>query len=292
VPCSEDRGPGAVPTDGGKEANGIEMTAEGGCNVVQVNFEHESRLAAHAAGQALDRRSGGMCADTALEKVEVPISLMPASGIGALSLPRLSQRAAAAMPRLLLASRSPRRRELLAAAGIEHIAAAPSFDDSALSPGRVASPANWVMSLAYLKAWAQASAHPEAAVVLGSDTACVMDGAMIGTPQTLGEARAMIRAFASREHEVVTGVALIDRRDGGAVARHLFADAARVTMGALSDSDLENYLASGQWHGKAGGYNLLERIDAGWPLTYQGDPTTIMGLPMNRLVDRLNSIFG
>jgi septum formation protein len=76
------------------------------------------------------------------------------------------------------------------------------------------------------------------------------------------------------------------------VARHLFADAARVTMGALSDSDLENYLASGQWHGKAGGYNLLERIDAGWPLTYQGDPTTIMGLPMNRLVDRLNSIFG
>ncbi|MCX5690049.1 MAG: Maf family protein [Planctomycetota bacterium] len=257
-----------------------------------MNVEHESRLAAQAAYPAVDRRLGGVCADTALEKVEVPISLIRASGIGALSLPRLTERAATAMPRLLLASRSPRRRELLAAAGIDHVAAAPSFDDSALSPGKVASPANWVMSLAYLKAWAQALAHPEAPVVLGSDTACVMDGAMIGTPQTLGEARTMIRAFANREHEVVTGVALIDRRDGGTPRRHLFCDSALVTMGSLSDADLETYLAGGHWHGKAGGYNLLERIDAGWPLTYQGDPTTIMGLPMNRLVDRLNNIFG
>lgn len=205
--------------------------------------------------------------------------------------PRLCAHAIARAPVILLASRSPRRRALLEAAGIAHIAAAPSFDDSDLLPGQIQSPSHWVMALAYLKAWAQAESFRDAAVVLGSDTACVMDKRLIGTPQTLGEARSMIAAFMNREHEVVTGVAIIDRRHAQPV-RHLFADTATVRMGGLSSETLEAYLATGGWHGKAGGYNLLERIDAGWPLTYQGDPTTIMGLPMNCLVNRLNSIFG
>ena len=61
---------------------------------------------------------------------------------------------------------------------------------------------------------------------------------------------------------------------------------------SLYDASLERYLDSGQWQGKAGAYNLLDRMNAGWPLTYEGDPTTIMGLPMNQLIDRLNVILG
>ena len=192
-------------------------------------------------------------------------------------------------PLILLASRSPRRRELLTQAGIGHVASAPAFDDSLLQPGAIASPGHWVTSLAYLKAWSQSLAHPDAEMVLGSDTACVMDDRLIGTPQSASEARVMIRDFMDRDHAVVTGVAIIDRRTGRN-ERHLFSDGASVSMGSLSASQIEAYLETGLWQGKAGAYNLLERIDAGWPLTYSGDPTTIMGLPMNRLVGRLSSI--
>jgi septum formation protein len=196
---------------------------------------------------------------------------------------------AALCPTILLASRSPRRRELLAAAGVPHVAAAPVFDDSTLVPGLISSPAHWVASLAYLKAWSQARSHPEAALVLGSDTACVLDGRLIGTPEDAAAAHAMIRAFMDRRHEVVTGVAIIDRR-GGAPRRHLFADAATVDMGRLPDDLLAAYVAGNGWQGKAGGYNLMERVQAGWPLAWQGDPTTIMGLPMRRLIGRLNTV--
>ena len=99
---------------------------------------------------------------------------------------------------------------------IAHVAAAPVFDDSSLAPGDIRSPAHWVTSLAYLKAWSQARSNPDSPIVLGSDTACVLDGRLIGTPADAIEAEGMIRAFMERRHEVVTGVAIIDRRGGSA----------------------------------------------------------------------------
>jgi septum formation protein len=224
-------------------------------------------------------------------KASSPIAAPASNPYEHLNLPRLDERVAATAPEILLASRSPRRRELLDAAGVKHVAFAPVFDDSALHPGTIASPAHWVCSLAYLKAWSQAAAHPDATMVLGSDTACVLDERLIGTPATVDEARVMIRDFQDREHQVVTGVAIIDRRSGR-LQRHLFSDSARVWMGRLDETTLETYLAGAHWQGKAGGYNLLDRMNAGWPLTYEGDPTTIMGLPMNRLIDRLNVVLG
>jgi septum formation protein len=216
--------------------------------------------------------------------------------------------AALRAPRLLLASRSPRRKWLLEEAGIPFIAEHPGFDDSGMHPGGlILRPQQWVCYLAYVKAWARFLELPDATdvdLVLGSDTACVMDERLIGTPQSEGEAREMIRAFCGREHGVVSGVALIStgRTDGEPDyeeerskiqlcnprgSRLLFADSAVVRMGNLSHDVLEEYLASGEWRGKAGGYNLLDRIEAGWPLTYEGDPTTIMGLPMRALLVRL-----
>ncbi len=186
--------------------------------------------------------------------------------------------------RLLLASRSPRRREMLHRAGFEHEAEHPGFEDGALEPGG-ATPEQWVASLAYLKAWAKArevssrrDRPPEA--VIGADTACVVDGRLVGTPNSEAEAEAMIRAFIGREHEVITGVAIIAMATG---RREIFVDHATVRFGHLSDEAVRSYAASGLWAGKAGAYNLSERLDAGWPITFTGDAGTIMGLPLHRI---------
>jgi septum formation protein len=212
------------------------------------------------------------------------------------------QELARGRPALLLASRSARRRQLLSDAGFAHIAEHPGFEDAVLDRGAV-SPRQWVAALATLKAWAGASL-PSALeeggrIVIGADTACRIDDALVGTPRSADEARAMLRSFVGRTHEVLTGVAVIDLRGWGhgladlpASRRHVFVDAASVTWGAIGEDQIDAYVASGAWAGKAGGYNLSERLAAGWPIAYEGDKGTIMGLPMERLARLLRSMGG
>ena len=183
--------------------------------------------------------------------------------------------------RLRLASRSPRRRELLSEYGIEHDAAHPGLEDSELKPGRV-SPGQWGAALAYLKAAAGSTdaARDGRDVVLGADTAIVKDNTLIGTPRDHDEATAILRTLSGGTHDVVTGVSILEHKTG---RRVLFYDTARVRLGRLSDQQIRDYVASEGWKGKAGGYNLKERLDAGWPIDFEGDPATIMGLPMRKL---------
>lgn len=190
--------------------------------------------------------------------------------------------------RLLLASRSPRRHELLASHGIEHDAEHPGVDDADLIAGAV-KPAEWVAALAYFKAAAaldrlRRGNVPVDRLVLGADTICLKDGHLIGQARDSADAERILRLLSDGSHEVLTGVALLGPRDG---TRELFVDRARVHVGALGDGLIRPYIASGVWRGKAGAYNLRERIEAGWPIRYEGDPTTIMGLPMRRLLHRL-----
>ena len=199
-------------------------------------------------------------------------------------------------PHLILASQSPRRRQLLAQHNIAHTAIHPGIDDAELYPGRV-TPAQWVTALAYLKAMAglyllRSRGQTGPLLVLGADTACVKDGAsgqrLIGTPTSPGEAEVILSTLQDGHHDVVTGVALIRQDSPGLPpGRTLFADAARVTVGHIGLARIRAYVESEQWKGKAGGYNLLERIEAGWPMEYEGDPTTVMGLPMQRLLNVL-----
>jgi len=190
---------------------------------------------------------------------------------------------------LVLASRSPRRRALLGEHGVMHMAVEPGFDDSELVPGRVDA-GQWVAALAYLKAWAAMRAGPFAgkATVLGADTACLKGEKLIGTPQDADEAGAMLRELSGGEHEVLTGVAMI-RPDG---TRTMFVDRATVRVGELGEDRIREYIDSKEWNGKAGGYNLRDRLDAGWPITFSGDPTSIMGLPMGKLKGRLAGVVG
>ncbi|MEO0483398.1 MAG: Maf family protein [Planctomycetota bacterium] len=193
-------------------------------------------------------------------------------------------------PALWLASRSPRRRELLDEAGVAHsVIEAAGVDDSELRPGRT-TPASWVAALAWLKAAAGADAVAERgqSVILAADTLCALPGlglrGLLGQPAHPDEARRTIRRLRQGRHEVLTGVALYCMGTG---VRDVFVDRAAVSWGAVSDAEIDLYVASGAWRGKAGGYNLRERIDAGWPIEFDGDPTSIMGLPMRALGPRL-----
>lgn len=191
-------------------------------------------------------------------------------------------------PRLLLASQSPRRRELLLQHGLDHEAAHPGVDDGLLLPGLVA-PESWVVALAYFKAAAAAARLPagEDRLVLGADTVCVKDGELIGQPRDAADAERIIRRLQDGSHEVLTGVAILYVVSGGRPERELFIDRARVRVGHIGDEAIRAYVASGDWRGKAGAYNLRERQEAGWPIDYEGDPTTVMGLPMRALMARL-----
>lgn len=192
------------------------------------------------------------------------------------------------LPKLVLASQSPRRRQLLSQYGLAHDAAHPGIDDGQLLPGTV-SPEAWVMALAFLKASAGASAQePGTALVLGADTVCVKDGEIVGQPRDAADAERILRLLQGGSHEVLTGVALVRTDRPG--WRLMALDRARVTVGHIGDERIAEYVRSGQWRGKAGAYNLGERIEAGWPIQYEGDPTTVMGLPMRLLLDRLGRL--
>ena len=115
-------------------------------------------------------------------------------------------------------------------------------------------------------------------LILGADTVCVHEGKVLGQPRNAELARQMLRGMRHTRHVTMTGVCLL--RDA---ERLLLFDSSEVHIGDLSDAEIDAYIASGQWRGKAGGYNLSERIAAGWPIRCIGDPATVMGLPMRKL---------
>jgi septum formation protein len=212
------------------------------------------------------------------------------------SVPRVRQEVgvgrvlSARLPRLVLASRSPRRQRLLNEHGLAHDTVDSTVDDGQLLRGE-ATPAQWVASLAYLKAAAGADALGARldgrVIVLGADTVCVKNGEVIGQPKNAADAERILRTLENGSHEVVTGVALLRIELDGSRSRDVSVDRAQVAVGQIGRDRIASYIAGAEWRGKAGGYNLFERIDDGWPITFDGDPTAIMGLPMRLLMSRL-----
>lgn len=192
---------------------------------------------------------------------------------------------------ILLASRSPRRLQLLEEHGVPCRTIESGIDDAQLSPPPV-SPEHWTMALAYLKAraaWDRSGGVQPGATVLGADTVVAKGERIIGQPRDAQDAWRIISALRGGSHRVVTGVALLASGGGAGSGgpRRIFVDVATVTVGPVPDESIAAYIDSGQWRGKAGGYNLFERTRAGWPLSVEGDPTTVVGLPMGLLLRML-----
>ena len=179
---------------------------------------------------------------------------------------------------LILASTSPRRRELLALLGIPFDVKSPSFVERLVA----ALPAiEQVQSFAEGKAQSVARQEPEA-IVLGSDTVIEVDHDVLGKPDDLVEARAMLRRLAGRDHHVCTAVALVcSTRALNVVAL----STAVVRMKRFDERVHERYLATGESLGKAGAYSIQGRggdlVDS-----IDGDFPTVVGLPL-RLVAQL-----
>jgi septum formation protein len=187
---------------------------------------------------------------------------------------------------LILASQSPRRAQLLREAGVAFEQRSPPFSDpDQPSSGLRGHEAEaHAADLASQKARSLAERLAGPCTILAADTICVDDaGRLVGKPIDRADAQAMLRSFMSRDHRVITGVALLSIDAEGGQTIESFADAAVVTFGSVGDAALAEYLATDDWRGKAGGYNLFDRQAAGWPIAVAGDPTTVVGLPMRRL---------
>lgn len=186
---------------------------------------------------------------------------------------------------IILASSSPRRSLLLEEAGFEVIVIPPEIDDGQLARNNT-DPEEWVMALANIKAQSVKPLLADRGItgctILGADTVCVVNNEIFGQPKDAFEARSMLTAIQNCEHNTITGVCLIAMPEE---ERVLFYDSTLVQVCSIDDTELEMYFDSGEWNGKAGGYNLADRISAGWPIKCKGDPATVMGLPIKRLVE-------
>ena len=195
--------------------------------------------------------------------------------------------------RVLLASASPRRAQILAGLGLPFEVIDSAIDDGELTPPDNATAASWTIAMAYLKARAAINGLTVGTpgVVMGADTSCELGGQIIGKPATAQDAARTLRAMSGRTQRVVTGVALVDPAHPR-THRVLIADTATVTFGDLDDAMIEAYVATDAWRGKAGGYNLSERVAEGWPVAVAGDPDTVVGLPARRLHEWLDRTRG
>lgn len=176
---------------------------------------------------------------------------------------------------LTLASASPRRRRLLAWLGLPYTVTSVDTPEDLRSP-LAADPPALAASLAAEKAVA-ARAEGCPAPLLACDTIVVLDGAVIGKPADTEDAWRMLRALSGREHEVVTGLALVCEGDD---APRTFAATTRVRMRDLADADIEAWMARGEYLGCAGAYNIegqVAEVDAGE--CYQN----VAGLPLCHL---------
>ena len=184
--------------------------------------------------------------------------------------------------RLILASASPRRAELLRAAGVEFDTVITDVDET-LRPGESA--AAYVRRLASAKSAAAAHAgDAREAVVLGADTTVVVDGDILGKPRDEADAAAMLRRLSGRRHEVMTGTSL-----RGGRTEVVDVETTAVFFSPLSDEDVAWYVASGEGRDKAGAY-AIQGLASRFVPRIEGSYTNVVGLPVESVIRALTEI--
>ena len=184
--------------------------------------------------------------------------------------------------RIVLASASPRRRELLAGMGYEFTVCTTDVDETA--PG---APEAQVITLARRKADAACALCPDA-VVIAADTLVALEGRALGKPADDAEALAMLRALSGRTHDVFTGLCVTDTASG---RRELCAVGTRVRFRPLSEEEIAAYVATGEPRDKAGAYAIQGGAGA-FVEEYIGSYSNVIGLPAERLGEILDEMLG
>ena len=179
---------------------------------------------------------------------------------------------------LVLASASPRRIELLALIGITPDRIDPADIDE--TPLKDETPSRLAVRLARTKAQAVAARAPDA-VVLAADTVVAVGRRLLEKPADAAEAEKFLRLLSGRNHRVFTGVAVAT----GETVRHRVVNT-RVAIKRLSDAEIADYVAGGDWKGKAGGYGI-QGPAAAFVLKIIGSHPAVMGLPLPETVNLL-----
>lgn len=188
---------------------------------------------------------------------------------------------------LILASASPRRAELLAAAGFDCLAI-PAEVDERQHPGE--SPTEYVRRLAAEKTSAvvarltRGNPAGDPAIVVGADTAVVVDGEVLGKPADDAEAVVMLERLSGRQHQVLTGVSV--RSNGREVGR---VEITEVWFAPMTSEDILWYVASGEGRDKAGGYAIQGRASRFIP-RIRGSYTNVVGLPISVVVELVRAL--
>ena len=181
------------------------------------------------------------------------------------------------MKTIILASASPRRKELLEMLGYDFEVIVSEVDET-MRPGLT--PAGQVKDLAYRKARAVYDQHPEA-IVIGADTIVLVDDQILGKPHSEKEAEEMMKLLRGREHLVITGVAILCERK-----EHHFCEESKVFFDNITNEEIAHYVRTAEPYDKAGGYAIQ-----GWAGRFisriEGDYYNIVGLPINKLYSKL-----
>lgn len=194
---------------------------------------------------------------------------------------------------VILASSSPRRRELLDAAGVKFTVRTPATPvDESLEPDLAADPEEAAKKLAEHKAGAViqevlAENYTGMLIVIGADTMVVLDGKIFGKPRSASDGKHMLRQLSGRTHEVITAVSVwmvaAPNAEDVSLGFRTFADISRVTFRDLTDEEITDYLRKGESFDKAGAY-AIQGEGAALVDHYDGSLDTIIGLPTTRLI--------
>jgi len=185
----------------------------------------------------------------------------------------------ATVPKLILASRSPRRRNLLAQAGIEFSVIPSSFDENSV---KLSAPDVYARQLAESKARDISGQYP-ASWVIGADTIVFSDGTILGKPDSKSEARSMLKSLSGKTHQVLTGYCVCCQR-----IDWFFSDSVKtdVRFKKLTEKEIDWYINSGEPFGKAGAY-AIQGIGAFLVKRIDGSYTNVVGLPVCEVIELL-----
>src|SRR5262249_48750361 len=185
--------------------------------------------------------------------------------------------------KLILASSSPRRAEILANAGLPFSVLSSAVDESPL-PGE--KPQALVLRLANAKAELAAARAVGPAAIIAADTVVLINGSILGKPRSADEARQMLQQLSGRTHSVLTGVALIRLPDN---QRRQFTESTQVDFRPISEEELAAYLATEEPYDKAGAY-AIQGLAGRFIPRIEGCYFNVVGLPLSRALSELRAL--
>lgn len=186
------------------------------------------------------------------------------------------------MKKIILASGSPRRKELLEMLNIPFEVMVSDVDETT----DIISPAEKVKYLSLIKARAVADICENNSIIIGSDTVVSQLGKIFGKPKDSADAKAMLKKLSGKKHSVFTGLTVIVKDEKGSLTETSLADCTEVDMLEMTDDEIDNYIASGEPGDKAGAY-AIQGKGAAFIEAINGDYYTVMGLPVRLLYKTL-----